>query len=32
MSEVYASQLLDTLDGAGPHVRSHNGKRLTPTR
>lgn len=26
------SALLDALDGAGPHVRSHDGKRLMPTR
>ncbi|WP_405944271.1 NUDIX hydrolase [Streptomyces sp. NBC_00932] len=32
MGEVYAVRLLDALDGAGPHVRSHDGKRLTPTR
>jgi len=30
MSEVYAVRLLDALDGAGPHVRSHDGRRLTP--
>ncbi|MFB7288338.1 NUDIX hydrolase [Actinacidiphila glaucinigra] len=29
MSEVYAVRLLDALDSAGPHVRSHDGKRLT---
>ncbi|WP_406338183.1 NUDIX domain-containing protein [Streptomyces sp. NBC_01620] len=28
MSEVYAIRLLDALDGAGPHVRSHDGHRL----
>ncbi|WP_405779396.1 NUDIX hydrolase [Streptomyces sp. NBC_00859] len=28
MSEVYAVRLLDALDGAGPHVRSHDGRRL----
>ncbi|MEW2469290.1 NUDIX domain-containing protein [Streptomyces sp. NPDC046994] len=28
MSEVYAVRLLDALDGAGPHVRSHDGKQL----
>ncbi|MFJ6432146.1 NUDIX hydrolase [Streptomyces sp. NPDC091416] len=28
MSEVYAIRLLDALDGAGPHVRSHDGRRL----
>ncbi|MFE9121700.1 NUDIX domain-containing protein [Streptomyces sp. NPDC007172] len=32
MSEIYAIRLLDALDGAGPHVRSHDGKRLTPAR
>ncbi|WP_329208684.1 NUDIX domain-containing protein [Streptomyces sp. NBC_00683] len=32
MSEVYAVRLLDALDGNGPHVRSHDGKRLTPAR
>lgn len=31
MSEVYAIRLLDALDGAGPHVRSHDGRRLNPT-
>lgn len=30
MSEVYAIRLLDALDGNGPHVRSHDGKRLIP--
>jgi ADP-ribose pyrophosphatase YjhB (NUDIX family) len=29
MSEVYAVRLLDALDSAGPHVRSHDGMRLT---
>ncbi|MGW3242784.1 NUDIX hydrolase [Streptomyces sp. NPDC001070] len=29
ISEVYAIRLLDALDSAGPHVRSHDGKRLT---
>ncbi|WTH10544.1 NUDIX domain-containing protein [Streptomyces sp. NBC_01578] len=28
MSEVYAIRLLDALDGAGPHVRSHDSKHL----
>ncbi|MFF2504929.1 NUDIX hydrolase [Streptomyces sp. NPDC058067] len=28
MSEVYAVRLIDALDGAGPHVRSHDGRRL----
>ncbi|MFZ3567875.1 NUDIX hydrolase [Streptomyces sp. BH097] len=32
MSEVYSIRLLDALDGAGPHVRSHDGKRLMPAR
>ncbi|MBT2527956.1 NUDIX domain-containing protein [Streptomyces sp. ISL-99] len=32
MSEVYAVRLLDALDEEGPHVRSHDGKRLTPAR
>ncbi|MET9809768.1 MULTISPECIES: NUDIX hydrolase [Streptomyces] len=32
MSEVYAIRLLDALDGNGPHVRSHDGKHLTPMR
>ncbi|WTU50703.1 NUDIX domain-containing protein [Streptomyces sp. NBC_00057] len=32
MSEVYAIRLLDALDGAGPHVRSHDGKHLIPAR
>ncbi|MEE4425169.1 NUDIX hydrolase [Streptomyces bugieae] len=32
MSEVYALRFLDALDGAGPHVRSHDGKQLTPAR
>ncbi|WP_327259285.1 NUDIX hydrolase [Streptomyces sp. NBC_01240] len=31
MSEVYAIRLLDALDGAGPHVRSHDGRRLNET-
>ncbi|MGV9320384.1 NUDIX hydrolase [Streptomyces sp. NPDC003660] len=31
MSEVFAVRLLDALDGNGPHVRSHDGKRLIPT-
>ncbi|MFD8676782.1 NUDIX hydrolase [Streptomyces seoulensis] len=30
MSEVFAVRLLDALDGNGPHVRSHDGKRLIP--
>ncbi|WP_405934782.1 NUDIX domain-containing protein [Streptomyces longwoodensis] len=30
MSEVFAIRLLDALDGNGPHVRSHDGKRLIP--
>ncbi len=28
MSEVYSVRLLDALDEAGPHVRSHDGKHL----
>ncbi|MFE5089201.1 NUDIX hydrolase [Streptomyces sp. NPDC056638] len=32
MSEVYAIRLLDALGGAGPHVRSHDGKHLIPAR
>lgn len=32
MSEVYADRLLDALDGSVPHVRSHDGKHLSPTR
>ncbi|WP_030988953.1 NUDIX hydrolase [Streptomyces sp. NRRL S-1813] len=32
MAEVYSIRLLDALDGAGPHVRSHDGKRLAPVR
>ncbi|GGS97385.1 NUDIX hydrolase [Streptomyces toxytricini] len=28
MAEVFAVRLLDALDGAGPHVRSHDGRRL----
>ncbi|MGI5250085.1 NUDIX hydrolase [Actinacidiphila glaucinigra] len=30
MSEVFAVRLLDALDSAGPHVRSHDGRHLTP--
>ncbi|MET9734195.1 hypothetical protein ABZZ79_27180 [Streptomyces sp. NPDC006458] len=30
MSEVFAVRLLDALDGNGPQVRSHDGKRLIP--
>ncbi|MFK0016973.1 NUDIX hydrolase [Streptomyces sp. NPDC091027] len=29
MPEVFSIRLLDALDGAGPHVRSHNGCHLT---
>ncbi|MCX5074190.1 NUDIX domain-containing protein [Streptomyces sp. NBC_00513] len=29
--EVYAVRLPDALDGAGPHVRSHDGRRPTGT-
>ncbi|MFJ3697556.1 NUDIX hydrolase [Streptomyces sp. NPDC090052] len=32
MSEVYAVRLLDALDGNAPHVRTHDGKHLSPTR
>ncbi|GHI06153.1 NUDIX hydrolase [Streptomyces cellostaticus] len=32
MTEVYAIRLLDALDGGGPHVRSHDGRRLIPAR
>ncbi|WP_395361941.1 NUDIX hydrolase [Streptomyces sp. YH02] len=28
MTEVYAIRLHDALDGAGPHVRSHDGRHL----
>lgn len=28
MSEVFAIRLLDALDEAGPHVRSHDGRHL----
>ncbi|MFJ6497046.1 NUDIX domain-containing protein [Streptomyces virginiae] len=28
MSEVFAIRLLDALDEAGPHVRSHDGRQL----
>ncbi|MFF9007313.1 NUDIX hydrolase [Streptomyces goshikiensis] len=28
MAEVYAIRLLDALDDAGPHVRSHDGRQL----
>ncbi|MFD0007575.1 NUDIX hydrolase [Streptomyces sp. NPDC127178] len=28
MSEVFAVRILDALDGNGPHVRSHDGKKL----
>ncbi|WP_443079432.1 NUDIX hydrolase [Streptomyces sp. NBC_01724] len=28
MADVYAVRLLDALDMAGPHVRSHDGKQL----
>ncbi|WP_369247276.1 NUDIX hydrolase [Streptomyces sp. R41] len=30
MSEVFAVRVLDALDRNGPHVRSHDGKRLIP--
>lgn len=32
MSEVYAIRLLDALDADTPHVRTHDGKRLTHPR
>ncbi|WP_404952409.1 hypothetical protein [Streptomyces sp. ARC12] len=32
MSEVYAIRLLDALDEAGPHVRSHDGNHLLRAR
>ncbi|SFT08307.1 hypothetical protein SAMN04487982_106387 [Streptomyces sp. ok210] len=32
MSEVYAIRLLAALDGAGPHVRSHDDHRLARTQ
>ncbi len=32
MSEVFAIRLLDALDDAGPHVRSHDGKHLVQAR
>ncbi|WP_329278343.1 NUDIX hydrolase [Streptomyces sp. NBC_00691] len=31
MAEVYAIRLLDALDENGPHVRSHDGRRLLET-
>ncbi|MFD8289146.1 NUDIX hydrolase [Streptomyces lavendulae] len=31
MSEVYATRLLDALDEAGPHVRSHDGRQFLRT-
>lgn len=30
MSEAFAVRLLGALDGTGPHVPSHDGKRLIP--
>ncbi|MCW7942107.1 NUDIX hydrolase [Streptomyces hygroscopicus] len=30
MSEVFAVRVLDALEGTGPQVRSHNGRRLIP--
>ena len=30
MTEAYAIRLLDALDHNAPHVRSHDGQRLTP--
>lgn len=32
MAEVYAVRLLDAIDGAGPHVRSHDGRQLLKIR
>ncbi|MGW3400409.1 NUDIX hydrolase [Streptomyces zhihengii] len=32
MTEVYAVRLLDAVDGAGPHVRSHDGRQLNTAR
>lgn len=32
MAEVFAIRLLDALDTNGPHVRSHDGKRLITVR
>ncbi|MGW8726086.1 NUDIX hydrolase [Streptomyces sp. NPDC055808] len=32
MAEVFAIRLLDTLDGNGPHIRSHDGKSLIAAR
>lgn len=32
MAEVFGIRVLDALDGCGPHIRSHDGKRLLPTR
>ena len=32
MGEVYAIRLLDALDGEVPHVRSHDGRRLSAAR
>ncbi|MFF5639006.1 NUDIX domain-containing protein [Streptomyces sp. NPDC012825] len=28
MGEVYAVRLLDAVEGAGPHVRAHDGRRF----
>ncbi|MFF4172615.1 NUDIX hydrolase [Streptomyces sp. NPDC001744] len=28
MTEVYAVRLLDAMEGAGPHVRAHDGQRF----
>ncbi|MFF4735110.1 NUDIX hydrolase [Streptomyces sp. NPDC002536] len=30
MNEAYAVRVLDALDAAGPHVRSHDGTQLLP--
>ncbi len=32
MAEVFAIRLLDSLDGNGSHVRSHDGKSLIAAR
>ncbi|MGW2939189.1 NUDIX hydrolase [Streptomyces sp. NPDC001156] len=32
MAEVFAIRLLDALDGNGPHVRSHDGRKLLSAR
>ncbi|GFE23648.1 hypothetical protein Sliba_41010 [Streptomyces nigrescens] len=32
MPKVFSIRLRDPLDGAGPNLRSHNGRPLTPAR